>query len=533
MEPTSPYQLVVERDAPITASGPPRLHQEVRILTSEALDTVTVEIPLTTADQLFYRDEPDRVTISDDPRRLYQQGMALDPRSLYSLLQFGAIVPPLSLWAGIKRFIPGQTFRISSSELTVKTVRASPDWPAEVAETDISDEGQARRVEESLDAVMRATCPDENPVILFSGGVDSGLLAARAAAMGWRETTLYHYSFGTHDAETRLARSMAEHLGLELVCVPDDKGSLAVLERAAATYRQPFGDHSTLPTSQLAAAAVRSFPHDRVVLDGTGADGAFGLFGKADRLSQLYRLPHRLRRTAGSLYPMLGTWRRPAWPEPTLRLARRSAQMPVPAVAVAQNALHGVTYETSEDIAAETLGCFSQWMRDVLPSDEPRVQVGGLDLALVCSGIFVQKAKVIFDDAGRRVVYPFLNRLMVELALRRALRWPGAHLPKRPLALALKRSVPATMVDRPKSGFAAPLDSHLAQPQFLQAYDQVCRTGIHPSIDLDERRLRALRSSVEAGERLPEQTYNFLWALVFTHLWLQQFQSVGSTSPTL
>ena len=113
------------------------------------------------------------------------------------------------------------------------------------------------RFRNELDGVLREVCPGGDPVILFSGGVDSALLASRAVALGWTGTTLVNYCLGKNDAESEFAEQMASHLGLEFVRIDDD-GSLdpKSLEAVASKYPSPFGDYSVLPTNRLTSACL-------------------------------------------------------------------------------------------------------------------------------------------------------------------------------------------------------------------------------------------------------------------------------------
>ena len=49
-------------------------------------------------------------------------------------------------------------------------------------------------------------------MLFFSGGVDSSLLAARAAALGRTDIQLLNYAFGQHDPEAAHAQRVAAHL---------------------------------------------------------------------------------------------------------------------------------------------------------------------------------------------------------------------------------------------------------------------------------------------------------------------------------
>lgn len=483
---------------------------------------VRIEVPLVGADQLYYRAYDDRLVISNDPRRLSRDA-TIDPSALCSLLELGAIVPPLSMWREVRRFTPGRDFVIRLENLAVQLEDAAITWPDPVpGDPSLPPGRQADTLASHIDEILVAACPNRDPVILFSGGVDSGVLAARAAALGWRDTVLLNCALGDDDPESRHAAAMARALGLEMQTVMASDGAFELLDAIGTTYRQPFTDHSALPTYELAMAAVRRFPATRPVIDGTGADGAFGLFGKAQSWNRLYRVPGALRRLANRAYNITALWRHASRIEYGTRVLARTAGLPAFVAAVAQNGFAGVLYHAPAKERDRVLALLEGWMVSTLPTKNDAVRLAGLDLALVCSDRFAQKDKAIFDSAERGIVYPYLDRRIVALALTRAVRWPGSSEPKRVLKELLARQVPANMVYRPKSGFAGPLARYMSHPRWLDAFDRVLSADNELTQLLDLRRIATLRPALAGAKPIPNPTYSFIWAVVFTGLWIEQ-----------
>lgn len=473
---------------------------------------------------------PARICMHSDPSRLFVTGMQLDERSVYSLLQFGAIIPPLSQWKGVSRFTPGMRSIVRIDDLHIDEQPLHDRWTnAEGSDATMCDDEQVACINAMVDDLLREACPQRNPVILFSGGVDSGLLAARAASMGWRDTLLLHYSMAKDDPETTNAQAVAKRLGLTIECVRDSEvDGFGMLDAVAETWSQPFGDTSTLPTHALSKAVIARLAggSSRVVIDGTGADGCFGLFGRAASWRKVERVPGRLRRLAAAAYASTRMWRSTSAIERRLRLLRRSSQMPMLPASVAQNPLLGIAYHASEQSRQFVIGTLERWIRDSVPSKDDRATLAGVDLALVCADIFAQKNHSIFDGSPHRIVYPFLDQRMVSLALQRAIHWPGGGEPKRALKLALARQIPANLVHRPKSGFVAPLREKYRDARFLQALDHLCDPGAALASWINQNWFKRIRSDLAEGRPLPAQTYSFVWNAVFAEFWLEQAPSV-------
>src|SRR5690606_37554228 len=134
----------------------------------------------------------------------------------------------------------------------------------------------------------------------------------------------------------------------------------ACLVEPGKLYPLPFGDHSTVPTSHLATAvAQRLEGRPRIVLDGTGADGAFGLTGKAETWQKVARTPRMVRSVASSLYGRL-LWGSTGHIERLLRVTARTTVGSLESALVAQNPLAGAFYSADQRAAVDAE--LSRWV---------------------------------------------------------------------------------------------------------------------------------------------------------------------------
>jgi asparagine synthetase B (glutamine-hydrolysing) len=504
---------------------------DIEILSAPEEDVLLrVKIPSTTADQIYYRISSDSIDIADDLRKLIRPTDTLDERAIYSLLQFGAAIPPLSPWKSICRAVPGRitTFLDHPARVVEADFLTEKAWDME--SYPLSLDQQIVIVLDTLDRSILAAREKHRLIILFSGGVDSGLLAARAAALGLKDTLLVNYCFGSDDAESLLAEQMAKHIGLGFQRIQDvDSGTDVedVLMHAGSDYRTPFCDHAAVPTSKLVRSVICSFGPEFAVLDGTGADGAFGLFGRSRQWQKLHSIPGGLLRVGSLGYRLLRSWRKDSKVEQRLKLLRRASQHRFPLSAVAQNPLAGIAYHAPAHISHEVESLGISWLHSISPRD-PQLQLAALDLSLVCSGIFAQKSKSLFAASALDIAYPYLSPQMVRLALSSAY-WQGAELEaKWLLKAALARHVPSEMVYRPKSGFIAPMNEKFNSPAFLAAFDKLLadRSQLGPFLNKDF--LQSIRGKLTTKNILPPQTANLVWAVVFVNEWLEQV--VGSAT---
>ena len=433
----------------------------------------------------------------------------VDESAVFSVLQFGAIIPPLSPWQGIRRFVPG--YRYFGTELD-SPIKLS--LPAHVPTLD--PERQSDEIERVLDTILKKLVGDQqNPVLLFSGGVDSGIIASRLAALGYRDSWLLNYSFGERDQESELAEAMAKHLGLQFERVLAKRDICDCLREPGRVYPQPFGDHSAVSTSDLAHTVVeRLSGQQRLILDGTGADGAFGMANKIDIWKRVIRVPTIIKKVASFVYDAI-LWRQKGRIEYISRVLRRSIDMPLLSAVVAQNPLAGTFYHnlarnSVDRLLAEWVG---GWGSDVLSR-----RIVAADLALICANIFAQKSQPILESAGHRVVYPFLETQAVNVAMASTPYWQMDE-PKAPLKRSLARYVPRDMVYRPKSGFVDPHGSVFVNAEFIAHLRAAAEPTSPIASVLKSKHLIKACELLSRKKKLPVQTLNCLWAITFTDRW--------------
>ncbi len=490
---------------------------------------VEVRLPFSSTDSLFYRQRDGAVEISNDIRLLYDPGCPLDPAGLFSLVQYGAVVPPLTIFRPIRAFVPGLRHTLDLSSLKIESV-VDTHWSSTLPEDrGYPPDRQISILSEMIDDQLTTLSPTEDPILLFSGGVDSGLLASRIAALGWREAQLVHYCFGRADPETALAKSMAKILGLSCLVVEDGEfNSYEVLDRAADIYPFPFCDRSCLPTFSLARAVVERFDPPRVVIEGVGADGALGWTRKANAYNRLYGLPHFVRAAGGSLYRMLELWKRPSRSERVLKLFRRSSMLPALPNAIAQSPLLHLGFFADSAAVNTANQAFGEWIHAVSPShsENPIITMPLVDVGVFQVRTVAQKNRATFREASFRLVDPFLSQEYLDLAIQHARFWPGSELPKNTMKLLLvSAGVPRDMVYRRKQGFRSPDREAFADPRFLSHLEAATDRASPLADFFNQRMLTELMGMLRVRRDLPKQTYNYLWAAAFINCWITQLEA--------
>jgi asparagine synthase (glutamine-hydrolysing) len=317
----------------------------------------------------------------------------------------------------------------------------------------------------------------------LSGGIDSTTVVALMQTQSPRPVRTFTIGFreaGYDEAEH--ARAVAQHLGTEhteLYVTPEE--ARGVIPLLPAIYDEPFGDSSQIPTFLISQLARQ---HVTVALSGDGGDEMFGGYNR-------YFLGRRIWRS-------LAPW--PAW---VRRAVARSIQSVAPdtwgkvlggaqrllpsraRVAQVGDRMHKLAGVLSVPTAdAMYRGLVSNWnppgeiLRD---GSEPQtlltsapIQPDGMSFVermmwLDGKTYLPDDIMVKVDRASMAVSLesraPFLDHRMVELAWRvpLGLKLRGGR-GKWALRALLDRYIPRFLVERPKMGFAIPIDSWLRGP---------------------------------------------------------------------
>jgi asparagine synthase (glutamine-hydrolysing) len=205
-------------------------------------------------------------------------GGALSSVALTLFLRHGYIPGPLSIYSGIHKLPPGTTLEFNAGDQGVP--EPVPYWSiGHVATTTPDDYGSGTDVVEQLDVLLgdvvaRQMISDVPIGAFLSGGIDSSLIVALMQARASRRVKTFTIGFAeqAYD-EAPFARQVAAHLGTDHTeWYVTDAEAASEAPRIAALYDEPFADASQVPTALLTALTRR---HVSVALSGDGGDEVF------------------------------------------------------------------------------------------------------------------------------------------------------------------------------------------------------------------------------------------------------------------
>ena len=257
---------------------------------------------------LFYAANQQRVVFGSELKALLAaDGLSreMDPQALCDYFSFGYIPAPKTIYRSVRKILPGHYLMVTKDG----SVREKSYWKLSFGETeDLSEAEWCERIRHELCEATRVRLMSDVPLGAFlSGGVDSSSIVAKMARLMNKPVTTCSIGFDVPQFdESKYARQVAEQFHTdhhEQVVQPD---ALAIVDKLAWHYDEPFADSSAIPTYYVSGIARQ---HVTVALGGDGGDENFAgyrryLFDVIENRVRS-RLPPGIRR---SVFGRLGRW---------------------------------------------------------------------------------------------------------------------------------------------------------------------------------------------------------------------------------
>jgi asparagine synthase (glutamine-hydrolysing) len=426
----------------------------------------------------------------------FDKSISATALSLY--LQLGYIPQPHCIFSHVQKIEAGTYIRINAQKQIETTVYWSAETSYKSPKLDLptNEKDLQNTVETALsEAFALRMVADVEVGAFLSGGIDSSLVVALLQKQQ-RENQgrpLQTFTMGFEDPaynESEQARAIAAHLGTshhEITCTEAD--FFALLPQLPEIYDEPFGDSSAVPTFLIARLAKTKV---KVVLSADGGDELFGGYTKYEatqRFAQgIGRYPKIMRSTAAGLLNLFS----PQWLErnsryiPVLgRYKNLNHKLPKLVQALKSDNIQefftaASTYATPQLIEQLIRPEAYQKQNLQLPNIDilPEKLLGYLglcDMKTYLEGDIMTKVdRATMHNAveGRE---PFLDHKLVELALAlddktKLKKGAKQYSSKDILRQILYKYVPKNLLDRPKQGFAVPIERWLRdalRPQLL------------------------------------------------------------------
>lgn len=414
--------------------------------------------------------------------------------AVQSFLTFAYLPGRETLLRGIHELLPGRCLRLRPDGST----REETYWePAEVTDERPPAE-HALRLRQLLEQATARRLPRTGPAgVLLSGGVDSSLVTALAAKLHDGGVRSYSISFGG-DTPNELAYSglVATHCHTRhRVLTVSGERVAARLPETVALLDSPVGDPLTVP-NLLLAEAVAADGMD-AVLNGEGGDPVFG------GPKNLPMLIHELHRdepgTESRARAYLDSYRKCHGDLPVLLTP-------------------GVLAELAD--APPLTGLVAPYLRQG-PMRSLLNQLLHTNLRTKGAHHILTKVERITAATGLEGRAPLFDRAVIDYAFRVPPRWKLAGTSEKwILKEAVRDLLPATVVDRPKSGMRVPVQQWLDGPLRELGDDLLLGPSTRARGLFREDTLRTWLH--REGTLLPRQGGK-LWLVLTLELWLRSF----------
>jgi asparagine synthase (glutamine-hydrolysing) len=452
----------------------------------------------------------------------------IDLEALGEFFQYGYIAGQRTIYKGIHKLKPGHRLLLRQGQQPV----VEPYWSAAEA-MDYPLSGSDSELEAELESLLidsfRHRMVSDVPVgVYLSGGVDSSLVTAILAKHHEHDIRTFTIGFSEsrHD-EAPWAKQVAKHCGaLHTEYILGVNEALKIAKDWGRLFDEPFGDSSGIPTllvSRLASSEVK------VVLSADGGDELFSGYNVyslvLNRLKQLDRSPRWMARSFTALSSLLPAAGENSW------IPGEGHRALLPRI----HRLHSMLLDpTAGNLMDQYLSHWQPEMvnrligRYVCPRPSASRYPGAAVTKISLWDIEHYLPEDILTKVDRTTMAvsiegrePLLDHRLVRfaLALPPHLR-RGSLGPKHLLKSILYRYVPRELVDRPKQGFAIPLDHWLKTDLKELVHTYLGSERINAAGIMDPALVQAAVTGFYRGDTLLSRP---LWLLLAFEMWRENW----------
>lgn len=454
--------------------------------------------------------------------------------ALYAVLKYCAIPEPLTISRNIEVVPPAHYLRYDLRNGTAQPhVYYQFDFPCD------RQQAPAETFDTFLQPVKHSLRKSAkflqtfHPAILISGGIDSSLYASYMHEFDQGKSLHgINCTFGDDDPEFPYAKMLADKINAQLhIGKMEQQDALSLLEDTVALSGHPFSDFSSLPIVFTLKFMQEHIKEAQILIEGNGADDCFGFSALGLRSKMLLkdRVPRIGKEILATLFQDAKSWK---WRSHEGFLARVLALAddhernflnyflafaPVNFLGLqAHRELDREVYEAMERVFA---ACGKHY-QDL--SYEAKTTIR--QLLHINSRRWAAKAFSVGESLGIRVIYPYIWRDILDI--QGTIPWQAKinnGVVKWPLKRLLEDFMPQEFIYRQKSGFVPPFVQWLTVKEFNQTVrDILLASDAHVQRLVPAHILTELLDDALNGRKLRFPILNFLWAALFTEMWIRK-----------
>lgn len=479
---------------------------------------------------LFFYEDDHCLLFASEIKALLQFPIAanLDAAAIGDFLQLNYIAGPQTIYASIKKLMPGHFIRCSAVGTEQQTWYTIPFSNVSKPSRKDYTAKQDQLLQLMEEAVSLRLISDVPLGAFLSGGLDSSIICGLASkqtkhlltfSVGFKEDSFFD--------ETKAAVTVAKHFNTDHTAFILSRNDLyEAFFEALDHFDEPFGDSSALPYYLLSKLTRQKA---KVALSGDGADEVFGGYVKhigAYRSSH----PGLSELTVSAMQPVFRRFnasRNNRFSNTVRRLQRFAEGMKLNeqdrywrwcSIAGEQEAMALMSGHSAITGMAER-------KRQLTAAVSPQGDLNSIllnDLHLVLANDMLVKVDSMSMAHGLEVRCPFLDHRVVAFAFSLPEAYKtNRHHRKIIVQDAFRKLLPASLYHRPKHGFEIPLHAFLTtELRSVMEEKYLCPELIRSQGLFDLAEVEKLKQRLYSDN--PGDSAARVWGLVvFQHWWLK------------
>ncbi len=478
----------------------------------------------------YYCGENNSIVFASELKAIMQSSFfkkEIDKDVIGGYLYRGYINAPKTIFKNTYKLEPGAVLHITETEKNKYKYWDVAEKNKELRKQKVLDYELAKQeLKELLKASVKSRMISDVPLGAFlSGGYDSSLVCA--IAQQFTSSPLKTFSIGFYDEkynEAKESANIAKHLGTdhtELYITENDM--LGIIDSIPQYYDEPFADSSQIPTMLVSKLAKEQVS---VALSGDGGDELFGGYNIYTIMQEAQKIRYK-----GFLLHVLSRFQQfrqsNVWKNRTL-IEKIVSDDLNPEVRT-QAGVNGYFESINSILVNKTNNFYFEYE---LKYDEKRFDTTRmlLDLDTYLPGDILTKV----DRASMRYALecrcPILDKNIIEYSFRFPSDFKDDHgKQKRILKDIAYEYIPKELLDRPKKGFAIPLDSWLRNELKEQVYAAIdkgllLRQGIF-DIEATRSLVETYMKSGNQGKNTGNNYAGIVWSFLMFQKWYMKYGS--------
>jgi len=467
-------------------------------------------------------------------KQLNNLDLTINKTAVRKFLHLGYIPAPHSIYKNIYKLKSGSWIKVNSEGIEIKKYW---DLQSKITNDIITHKDQALvKLSDLLISSVQYQLKSDVPFGVFlSGGIDSSLITAQAVMLSSVKVNTFSIGFeeNSHN-ESEYAKAVAKYLGTaHHEFIVSYKDALNLIDTITDTYDEPFADSSYMPTMLVSKLAKE---YVTVTLSGEGGDELFFGYGSYKWANLLSNpIVKALRTPASAIFSKMSSryarvGRLLDYDTDTHLASHIFSQeqylfteSEVDKI-LSENYISAVEYEPLKSMDSllriveerNNSGNIGVLERKLNPMEIQAVY----DLENYLQDDLLTKVDRASMKYSIETRVPYLDHRMVEFALNLSPDLKFRHgIYKYILKEVLYQYVPKHLFDRPKQGFAIPLNKWLKTSLSYLIDEYLSEEMINRYGALKYEEVKKLKTDYFNGA---DFLYNRIWLIIVLHMWFSK-----------